>query len=48
MIGVINLSIQSFVTETFGLETWKQIVEKGQIDTHWISNCPYSDKSTFK
>jgi guanylate cyclase soluble subunit beta len=48
MIGWINLSIEHFITESFGLDKWKEVVEKSEIDPNWISSCPYSDKITYE
>ena len=48
MIGWINLSIEHFITETFGLEIWKEVIAKSEIDPNWISSCPYSDKVTYE
>ena len=47
MLGFMNLGIEQFITESFGQETWKEVLLKSQIEANWISSCPYADKFTF-
>ena len=48
MIGLINISIQAFVVDTFGDEAWRKVVEgSGVTSTTWISSCPYPDSTTY-
>lgn len=48
MLGWINLSIESFVTDTFGAEAWQQILAASGVHKNWVSSCPYSDKITYE
>jgi len=48
MIGWINQSVQSFITDTFGEEKWLQILSESGVEFPWVSSCPYSDKVTYE
>jgi guanylate cyclase soluble subunit beta len=48
MIGWINLSIEEFITESFGADKWKEVLEKSKVDSNWVSSCPYADKVTYE
>ncbi len=48
MIGWINLSMEEFITESFGAGKWKEVLEKSKVVPNWISSCPYADKDTHE
>lgn len=48
MLGWINLSIESFVTDTFGADAWAAILGASGAHANWVSSCPYSDKITYE
>lgn len=48
MLGWINQSIQSFITDTFGEDKWLEVVRQSGVSPNWVSNCPYSDKYTYE
>jgi len=54
MIGWINLSVESFITTTFGADKWAAVVDHlgdkatgKAFDTNWVSSCPYPDAVTY-
>jgi guanylate cyclase soluble subunit beta len=48
MLGWINLSIEAFITDTFGRAKWNEVVALSGVHTNWVSSCPYSDKVTYE
>lgn len=48
MLGWINLSIESFIVDTFGADKWDQILKASGVHKNWVSSCPYSDKITYE
>jgi len=48
MLGWINLSIESFVVDTFGADKWEVILKNSGVHKNWVSSCPYSDKITYE
>ncbi|KAF8066284.1 Gucy1b1 [Scenedesmus sp. PABB004] len=47
MLGWINLSVQAFITDTFGADKWEEVLTASQVPATWVSSCPYSDKVTY-
>ena len=48
MLGWINQSIESFITETFGADKWQAVLASSGVHKNWVSTCPYSDKITYE
>ena len=48
MIGLINISLESFVRVKFGDHVWNAVVSKSKVTTSWVSTCPYLDSSTYE
>lgn len=48
MYGIVNKSIESLVTESFGVDKWEAIKESSGVDIDFfISNEPYDDDITY-
>lgn len=48
MLGWINISIASFICDTFGVDKWEEVVATAGVSTNWAATCPYSDKVTYE
>lgn len=49
MYGIVNKAIEEFVTHHYGVEIWKTILDKSNVDIEFfISNEAYDDDVTFK
>ncbi len=48
MLGWINLSIKSFIIDSFGAQAWEDVLQHSGVSADWVSSCPYSDKHTYE
>ena len=49
MLGLINIVLEAFVSETFGEDAWVSIKKKAGLSSQtWTSGCPYADDQTYK
>lgn len=37
MLGWINQSIESFITQTFGADKWLEVVAGAEVNPNWVS-----------
>ncbi len=40
--------MRGFITDTYGADTWSNIVAATGIDKSYVTACPYPDEVTYK
>ena len=50
MLGLFNVSLEAFIVDTLGTETWERIREEAGLEAEasWVTSCPYADEQTYR